>query len=162
MSAALSPQVQDALAALNDKQRSFILAYKCGETKGNSTASYESAGYVARGDVAAAAASRLLGHVKVQHAAALLDGEIESALVEDEVDYRKKWYDDMDRDLEAARADSAHGPVMTGQKLLASSERYDLEVNRTTHDVAPELREAIRDRIAGARARTIEVNQGEE
>ena len=164
MSAALSPHVQEALAPLNDRQRAFVLAYKCGETKGNAGRSYEAAGYSSKGDNADALACRLTRNVKIVKALDYLEQELQEQageVVDGEVDYRREWYRDVAKDIGLARGAEAFGPVMTGHKLLAGSERYDLEVNRTTHDVAPELREAIRDRIAGARARTIEANQGE-
>ena len=162
MSAALNPDLEEAMAHLNTRQRAFVLAYKCGETKGNAGRSYEAAGYNSSGSAADANGSRLMSSDRVVRVLDYFDQTVSAAVVDEAIDYKREWYADLKKDLEAAREDGAHGPVMTGHKLLASSERYDVEVNRTTHDLAPELRNAIADRIAGARARTIQLNEGEE
>lgn len=162
MAAATSPQLEEAMSRLNTRQRAFVLAYKCGETKGNAGRSYEAAGYSSKGDNADALACRLTRNVKIVKALDYFDQTVAAEVVDEAVDYKLEWYRDLKSDLDAARADSAHGPVMTGHKLLASSERYDVEVNKVTHDLAPELRNAIAERIAGARARTIQLNEGDE
>jgi len=163
MSAASAPEsLHEIMSDLNVRQQRFILLYHSGETKGNGRNSYIEAGYTSRGDVADQSASQLLRNPKVVKVLDHLERTVADAVVDCEVDYQRQWYQDMQTDLDAARADGAHGPVMTGNKLLASSKRYDLEVNKVTHDLAPELRNAIAERIAGARARTININEGEE
>lgn len=159
---ALNPRVEEALERLQPKRREFVIALKCGDTRGNAHHAYRKAGYRANGRAADSAVSRLLADVNIKAAIAAFDESALTEIIKEDVDYQKEWYRDMQSDLDAARADGAHGPVMTGNKLLASSKRYDLEVNKVTHDLAPELRNAIADRIAGARARTINLNEGEE
>jgi hypothetical protein len=163
MAAASAPEtLQDALGELNVRQQRFILLYHSGETKGNGRNSYIEAGYKATGAAADVSACQLLSRPKVVRVLDYLRDSVADAVVDCEINYQRQWYEDMQSDLDAARADGAHGPVMTGNKLLASSKRYDLEVNKVTHDLAPELRSAIADRIAGARARTIQLNEGED
>lgn len=163
MAAANAPEsLHEIMSDLNVRQQRFILLYHSGETKGNGRNSYIEAGYKARGDSADQCASELLTKPKVVKVLDHLRASVAEAVMDCEINYQRQWYEDMQTDLDAARKDGAHGPVMTGNKLLASSKRYDLEVNRTTHDLAPELRNAIAERIAGARARTIQLNEGDE
>lgn len=163
MAAAGAPEsLHEIMSDLNVRQQRFILLYHSGETKGNARESYKEAGYLARGPSVDVSACKLLKTPKVVKVLDYLRDSVADAVVEHEINYERQWYEDMETDLEAARKDRAHGPVMTGNKLLASSKRYDLEVNRTTHDLAPELRSAIAERIAGARARTIQLNEGED
>ena len=163
MAAAGAPEsLHEIMSELNVRQQRFILLYHSGETKSNARESYKAAGYKATGASVDVSACKLLKTPKVVKVLDHLRDSVADAVVDCEINYQRQWYEDMQTDLDAARADGAHGPVMTGNKLLASSKRYDLEVNKVTHDLAPELRNAIAERIAGARARTININEGEE
>jgi len=159
---ALNPRVEEALGRLQHKRREFVIALKTGDTKGNRLHAYRKAGYRANGKAATSAVSRLLMDVDVKAAIDAFDEEVLTEIIKEDADYKREWYDDVKADINRTRDAEAFGPMMTGHKLLASSERYDVEVNKVTHDLAPELRSAIADRIAGARARTIQLNEGED
>lgn len=159
---ALNPRVEEALERLQPKRRNFVIALKSGDTRGNAHHAYRKAGYRANGRAADSAVSRLLADVNIKAAIAAFDESALTEIIKEDTDYKREWYDDVKADIDRTRDAEAFGPMMTGHKLLAGSERYDLEVNKVTHDLAPELRNAIAERIAGARARTIQLNEGED
>ena len=61
-----------ALDKLNPRQRAFVHAYVAGDTAGNAAASYEAAGYKARGKAAGNNAPRLLEKAGIREAVAEL------------------------------------------------------------------------------------------